>query len=380
MAIVSLIRCAGYDPAGVDRAVQDALDRLGGIGRFVKPGNRELLKVNLLVGSPPEKAITTHPSVVRTLIRLVRSAGGVPEVGDCCGFEGPPSAGRYRAACRLSGFKQVCDEQGVELVHLSADSVEVDNPIGRAFKRFTLARRAMDADLIVNLPKLKTHGLTLFTGGVKNNFGLLPGLLKPEMHLRAQGAEGFAQMLVDLLAAVRPALTVMDAVVGMEGDGPRNGRPKQVGAVIASADPVSLDAVACQIVGIRPQMVPTTRLAHEQGVGVGDLAQIKVLGESPEALRVVGFQIPAAPEALFRATGFLRFMQGRLVAKPALRAAACEACWVCVEHCPSVALSENGKAPVFDYDKCIRCYCCQELCPHDAIRLQRPLLARLLVR
>jgi uncharacterized protein (DUF362 family)/Pyruvate/2-oxoacid:ferredoxin oxidoreductase delta subunit len=363
----------------VDIAVRESIDLLGGISQYVKPGDRALLKFNLLVGAPPEKAITTHPAVVRAMIDQVRAAGATPLVGDCSAYEGPPNPGRYYSACRLSGIKQVCEEEEVELVHLSAESVEVENRQGRAFKRFTLAKGVVDADVIINLPKLKTHGLTLFTGGVKNNYGCLPGLHKAQMHLRAQGAETFSQMLVDLLLAVRPTLTVMDAVVGMEGDGPRNGRPKKIGAILASIDAVALDAVACEMVGIEPLMVPTTRLAHERGVGVGDLAQIELLGEPLETTRVADFQLSSGSD-FFGHTGVLRFLQGRLVAKPVLVAERCQGCWVCVEHCPAGALSKNGQLPAFDYGKCICCYCCQELCPNNAIELRRPLLARMLDR
>lgn len=377
---VSLVRCSDYEQDKIDTGVEEALVHLGGIQQYVKPGQRVLLKFNLLVGAAPEKAITTHPAMVRAMIRQVREAGGIPEVGDCCGFEGPPSLGRYIAACRQSGIKQVCDEEGVELVHLSAESVEVENLQGHAFMRFTLARRVVEADVVISLPKLKTHGLTMFTGGVKINFGCLPGLQKPEMHVRAQGIETFSQMLVDLMVAVHPTLTVMDAVVGMEGNGPRNGNPKQIGAILASTDPVALDAVACQIVGIQPLTVPTTRLANEQGVGAGDLARIEVFGESLDAMRVKDFRLATGSESMFRYRGLQRFLQSRLVAKPILVTERCKGDWICIEHCPATALSENGKYPSLDYDKCIRCFCCQELCPHDAMVLQRPLLARLLAR
>jgi len=375
---VSLVKCKDYEQARVDVAIAEALGLVGGIRQYVRPGDRALLKINLLAGAAPEKAVTTHPAVVRAIIGQVRAAGAIPLVGDCSGHEGPPNPGRYYSACRQSGIEQVCEEEGVELVHLSAESVEVENPQGRVFKHFTLAKEAVDADVLINLPKLKTHGLTLFTGGVKNNFGCLPGLLKAQMHLRAQGVEDFSQSLVDLLLAVQPTLTVMDGVVGMDGDGPRNGRPRQIGAILASADPVALDAVACEMVGIKPMMVPTTRLAHEQGVGVGDLAQIEVLGEPLEAMRVADFRLSSGSASLFRATGLLRFLQGMLLAKPVLVTERCKGCWVCVEHCPAGALSKDGRLPAFDYGKCIRCYCCQELCPNDAIELRRPLLARML--
>ena len=379
MSTVSVVKCSDYEPTEVHIAVRQSLDFLGGIKRYVKIGEQVLLKVNLLVGAPPEKAITTHPAVVRAIIDQVQAAGATPLVGDCSAYEGPPNPGRYYSACWRSGIQQVCEEEEVELVHLSAETVEVENPQGQVFKRFTLAKGVVDADVIISLPKLKTHGLTLFTGGVKNNYGCLPGLHKAQMHLRAQGAETFSQMLVDLLLAVRPTLTVMDAVVGMEGDGPRNGRPRQIGAILASTDAVALDAVACEMVGIEPLMVPTTRLAHERGVGVGGLAQIELLGEPLETTRVADFQLSSG-SGFFGHTGVLRFLQSRLVAKPVLVAERCQGCWVCVEHCPAGALSKNGQQPAFDYGKCICCYCCQELCPNNAIELRRPLLARMLDR
>ena len=379
MSTVSLIRCPDYHPLRVEGAAREAIDLLGGIQRFVRPGDRVLLKINLLDGAAPEKAITTHPAVVRALIHLVREAGGVPRVGDCAGIEGPPSLSRFRGACRRAGILAVCEEEGVELAHLSGASTEVENPAGRAFKRFTLARGVVEADVVISLPKLKTHGLMLYTGGVKNLFGCIPGLLKAQMHVRAQRPESFAQMLVDLLVAVRPALTVMDAVTAMEGNGPRNGRPRDVGAILGSTDPVALDAIACQIVGIPPEVVLTTRLAEEQGVGTGELARIEVRGESPGSIRVEGFRLPAGQSGLFQALGRVGFLKDRLVARPQAVADRCKGCWTCVEHCPVGALSKNGSIPAFDYRKCISCYCCQELCPHDAIVLRRPLVARWLM-
>lgn len=373
---VALVKCSTYDQAQVDSSVARALDLLGGIARFVKPKDRVLLKINLLVGAAPEKAVTTHPAVVRALIRQVRAVGAVPAVGDCSGGEGPPSETRFRNACKASGFAQVCDEEGVELAHLSAESLEVENPQGKAFRHFTLARAVVEADVVISLPKLKTHGLCLFTGGVKNNFGCLPGMTKMQMHARARGVEDFSQLVVDLMLAVRPALTVMDAVVGMDGDGPRNGDPKEIGALLASVDPVALDAVACEMVGIEPMMVPTTRLANEQGAGAGDLDCIEVLGDSIASRAVDDFRLPSGPEGFFHAKGVWRFLQARLVAKPTVAAERCRACWTCIEHCPVEALFKNGQVPVFDYEKCIRCYCCQELCPHDAIKLKQPVLAR----
>lgn len=376
ISTVSLVRCQNYDNSNIEAAVKKALELIGGIESYVKPGDRVLLKINLLTGDVPEKAVTTHPAIVRAMIHQVKAAGGIPQVGDCSGYEGASNPKRYFAACRSSGIMQVCEEEEVELLHLSAESVDAKNASGRIFKSFILSKQVLHADVLIFLPKLKTHGLTLFTGGVKNNFGCITGLNKAKIHLRAQDPETFSQMLVDLLGIVRPDLTVMDAVVGMEGNGPSNGSPKKVNAILASKDPVALDAVACKMVGIEPFMVPSTRLAHEQGIGIGDISHIDVLGEDLKDMRIEDFKLPSGTASFFRARGLMRFLRSMLLAKPSLVRENCKKCWICIEHCPSGALSKKRDYPSFNHKKCIRCYCCQELCPSNAIELKTPFLGR----
>src|SRR5659263_248680 len=290
---VSLVKCQTYEISNVEAAIEKALELIGGIGNYVRSGDSVLLKINLLTGDVPEKAVTTNPAIVRAMIHQVRKVGGIRLVCDCSGYEGKPNQKRYLDACRSSGIMQVCEEEKAEVVHLSAESVEVRNDSGRLYKNFILSKQVVDADVLISLPKLKTHGLTLFTGGVKNNFGCITGLNKAKMHLRAQDPETFSQMLVDLLGIVQPDLTVMDAVLGMEGNGPSNGTPKQVNAILASIDPVALDAVACKMIGIDPLMVPSTRLAHEQGIGTGDISHINIVGESLADLQIDDFKFPS---------------------------------------------------------------------------------------
>jgi len=370
------VRCQTYDPSNIEASIGKALGFIGGIESYVKPCDRVLLKINLLTGDVPEKAVTTHPAIVKAMIHQVRAAGGFPQVGDCSGYEGASNPKRYFNACRSSGIMQVCEEEKVEILHLSAESVDVKNPGGRIFKNFILSKQVQDVDVLISLPKLKTHGLTLFTGGVKNNFGCVTGLNKAKMHLRAQDPETFSQMLVDLLGIVQPELTVMDAVVGMEGNGPSNGAPRKVNAILASKDAVALDAVACMLVGIDPFLVPSTRLAHEQGIGVGDISRINIPGENLNDMKIDDFKLPSGTASFFRAKGLMRFLRSMLVAKPELVKERCKKCWICIEHCPSGALSKKGEYPSFDHKKCIRCYCCQELCPGNAIELNTPFLGR----
>ena len=376
ISAVSLVRCQTYDNSNIEPAIEKALKLIGGIESYVKPGDHVLLKINLLTGDVPEKAVTTHPEIVRTMIHQVKAAGGIPQVGDCSGYEGAANRKKYFAACRSSGIQQVCDEEETEILHLNAESIDAKNASGRIFKSFILSKQVLQTDVLISLPKLKTHGLTLFTGGVKNNFGCVTGLNKAKMHLRAQDPESFSQMLVDLLCIVRPALTVMDAVIGMEGNGPSNGMPRQVNAILASKDPVALDAVACTMIVLDPFIVPSTRLAHEQGMGTGDISRIYVLGEDIKDMHIENFKLPSGTASFFRARGLMRFVRGMLLAKPELVKERCKKCWICIEHCPSGALSKIEYYPSFDHKKCIRCYCCQELCPANAIELKTPFLGR----
>ena len=223
-ATVSIVRCETYDEEEVLRGLRRSIDLLGGIETFVKRGDRVLLKPNLLYGKPPEKAVTTHPSVVRGMIEIVREAGGVPSIGDSPGMES------LRKAAEKAGIKRVADETGCSLVEFDRPIVPPDRK-GKWFKQLEIDRSVLEADVIINLPKWKTHGQMLLTLGVKNLFGCIPGPRKALWHLKAgQDQERFARMLIDVYLTVRPALTLLDGIVGMDGNGPGSGRPVPLGA------------------------------------------------------------------------------------------------------------------------------------------------------
>jgi len=203
-------------------------------------------------------------------------------------------------------------------------------------------------------------------------------LNKAQFHVRAQGAENFSRMLVDLMLLIRPRLSIMDAIVGMEGDGPSNGDPRPIGAILAGRDPVAVDAVASALVGIEPFQVPTTRIGHRQGAGVGELDSIEMQGASLSDFEVRDFRLPSAPSLDIRLQGLIRPLRRRFLARPVVDHQRCQACWTCVLHCPTGAMTRGEKFPRYNPNECIFCYCCQEMCPHDAIRLEEPILARLL--
>ncbi len=361
---VSIIRCADYDREGMFAAIKQTLDLLGGIRAFVKPGERVLIKPNLLKASPPEAAVTTHPEVVRAVIRLVREAGGVPMVGDS------PGMGDFRKVCEKAGILDVVKEEGATLVELD-DPVEVKNQ-GR-FQRFEIARAAYEADAIINLPKLKTHGMTTLTGAVKNLFGCVPGKRKVQWHLNAGvNHELFAIMLNELCALLKPRLTIMDAVIGMEGNGPGSGDPRRIGVVIVGQDPVAVDVIASRVLGVAPERLPLIRAAAETRLGETRLDRISVLGESLSSVKIRHFRLP--PQAHFEwqlPEWARRSLKNTFTSKPVIDNHLCIQCGICQNHCPQKAI-ECGKAKLeIRYRDCIRCFCCQEFCPQGAITVGR---------
>ncbi|MBI2412750.1 MAG: DUF362 domain-containing protein [Deltaproteobacteria bacterium] len=362
MSSVSITRCASYETQEAYRAIKESIDLLGGMERFVSRGERILLKPNLLAGKPPETAVTTHPEVVRAIIRLVKEAGGVPIVGDS------PGLGTALKVADKCGVASVCREEGVELIDLKT-LVVAENPGGLTFKRLEVAKEALDCDGIINIPKLKTHAQMFLTLGVKNLFGCVPGKLKPQWHLSA-GVESshFAAMLLDLYSFLKPRLTVMDGIVGMEGNGPGAGDPREIGLVFASADAVALDTVATIVLGADPHDLPLLKAASIRGLKT-DINGIEVLGEEVSNVKVHGFKLPPLVSLNFadRLPYFLdKRLRRALTSRPSVERAKCTLCNICVQVCPAEVMAKTDGISI-DYDRCIRCYCCQEMCPEGAI-------------
>jgi len=379
MTNVSITRCATYDPIDVAIALDAALSPLGGMAAFVSPGQHVLLKVNLLSRALPEKAVTTHPELVRAVIRSVRQAGGDVTVGDSPG--GPNTAGGVRKIWEDSGIGAVCADEGVPLVLFddACTRVSVDN--AGLFNAFTLGQAVVDTDVLITLPKFKTHGLMMFTGAVKNLFGCIPGLEKAQYHLKVPDRDDFGSMLIDLLLACKPKLAIMDAIVGMEGEGPAGGTPRQIGAILASADSVALDVIASSMAGLDPMEVYSNKAAARRGLGPSSAEEVEVLGEDWHGLAPDHFQLPARDLAAKLPPWLARRMRGWTTSRPYLeREGDCTRCKKCQESCPVDAIVVGDSGPVFDHSTCIRCYCCQELCPPQAIGLKVPPIARFATR
>ena len=368
--IVAVVRCDSYDENAVEASVLDALIRLGGIKRFVKPGDRVLLKVNLLSASSPEKSITTHPSVVKAVVKQVQSAGGIPIIGDSPG--GPFNRRVLESAYAKSGMKAVSDETGAVL-NYDTGSKQVSYPEGKLLKKIDVINLLGEVDVVITLPKLKTHTLTRFTGATKILFGVVPGLTKPAYHMKFADVGLFSDMLLDILCYMKPALSLMDGVIGLEGDGPgTSGVPKKAGLIMASEDSVALDVVASSVIGMDPMDVPILRKAVDRGLSSGVLSDIEVSGEKVEVVRVP-FRQPSGDTGGIGKALASKTLRGLILKTTIAYPVAnknCVGCGVCMQNCPAAAISmESGKARM-NLSKCIRCYCCHELCPHKAVDLR----------
>jgi uncharacterized protein (DUF362 family)/ferredoxin-like protein FixX len=377
MSTVSIVKCETYETEKVHRAVEAALAPLGGISAFVEPGQRVLLKPNLLLPVRPERAITTHPAVVEAMVRLVQEAGGEPFIIDSPGGPLHNRPGMHRLY-RDTGLQEVAERTGVTL-HYDATAVQVPTPDGVLLKRLDLLKVWQEADVVISLPKFKTHGLTFITGALKNLFGLIPGMIKPGYHSKLPDVDHFCDMLLDIVACVRPALSLMDGVLGMEGDGPSmGGSPRHIGVLMASRDAVALDAVMCQIIGADPNQLALFHAAERRGWWPVEIA---IEGTPVDEVAIPDFRFSASKQAARAARGrgrMSRLAINTLIPRPVPRRKHCTACRDCVKMCPREAIAIVDKLAVVDYERCIRCYCCHEICPEAAIELKFSWMGRLL--
>jgi len=374
LSTVSLVRCEDYGPDKVVEAVSKSIDLLGGIARFVKKGDRVLLKPNLLSAQPPEKRITTDPSIVRAVAMMVMDAGGIPVIGDS------PALGSFSRVALKTGMMEIADQLDIEVVELN-DPMPVPLPSSSIFKKLELASQAIKADVVINLPKLKTHSQMLFTLGVKNMFGTVVAQRKAEWHYMAGvDRDSFASLLIDIYLCIRPALTILDGIWGMEGHGPANGKARRINIIAAAEDAIALDVAVCHMLGIPLRSFPLYRAAHKREIGKTDVRQIIFKGLSPEVFSIPDFEIPSLDSMGVLPGIFDGFTKHYLVSKPVQTENSCIECGRCSEICPADAIIMEGRKIIFDYDKCIRCYCCQEICPQNSIQFHRGLLVKILNR
>jgi len=365
---VSLVRCRTYEPSEVEGAVRQAVDLLGGISAFVRPGARVLVKPNMLTDAAPDTGIDTHPEVVRAVLRLVKSV--TPHV--VCG-DAPSVFGEKRDVDRvyeISGIRRVCVEEGVEMVYFN--SPRLRGP-------FPLTDQLDTCDCAVSVSKLKTHGLTVLTAGVKNCFGFVVGMNKLKIHRDFPHPADLCRTLVDIYELCRPHLSICDAVTAMQGEGPgSSGQLRTLGLVAASTDALALDVVLAQVMGLEPEDVPTNREGLRRAAAAGRPLDVALCGEPLDTFVAKDFLLPRTTFLHRIPRGLLSMARVLLRMRLDIDARHCQVCGLCAKSCPGHAIENRNGRMAIDPRRCILCLCCQEICPHGAVSIKKGLFLRLL--
>ena len=377
---VSLAECRTYDDAALEAALRHVLEPLGGLD-FVTPGMCVAVKVNLVSPMKPDTAATVHPAVVCALVKLLLERGAEVVIGDSPG--GVFNAAYLRLVYDVCGMKQA-ESAGARL-NDDFSQIEAEYPEAVQARSFPYAAWLSKADAIIDLCKLKTHGMMGLTCAVKNFFGSIPGTQKPEFHYRYPKAEDFANVLVDLYEYSKPRLCICDAVIGMEGNGPTQGTPREIGCLLAAKNGHALDLVAAGLIGLGAKDVPTLQAAIRRGLVPAEPSALSICGD-PARFAVSDYKtVPSQSNVFFMVLGdgipgkIADFVAGRILTPfPKLEADLCVGCGKCATVCPARAITMRKGKPHIDRSKCIHCFCCQEFCPKGAMRVGRHLLMRLL--
>lgn len=317
----------------------------------------------------PEFNVTTHPSVVEGVAELVLEAGATPAIGD-----GPGGTGYdINSVYEITGMADVARRLNLELVNLrEAGSRSVQH----GEREFFLTRVLDRFDKLISLSKLKTHSLTIFTGAIKNTYGLIPGFQKAGYHKKYPYMKDFSEFTVHVYMAVKPTLNIMDAVEGMDGNGPSGGRTRKIGALLLSEDGVALDKVALELVNRKKRTISTLESAEKLQAGNTDPYQIHILGAKPEEFDIDDFRFPKNPQFSLVPRWVINLFAPLVWVRPYLQKNLCNSCQTCAKSCPVEAITMVDNYPRFNYHKCISCFCCSEVCPQGALYLKRSLAAK----
>jgi uncharacterized protein (DUF362 family)/NAD-dependent dihydropyrimidine dehydrogenase PreA subunit len=342
--------------------VRQAVDRAFELFPLELRGKSVLIKPNVLRASEASEGIVTHPAVLRAVVEKVETMGPAAiVVGDNPGLF---SYGANEASFQQTGLMEAAKGY---YQNIGNDSLQVDfNP--EFMPVVSLSRIVLEADIIISLPKFKTHGLTVITGALKNSYGFLPGAQKAKLHQAGGSPERFHEVVVEVFRLRVPDFFLVDAVVGMEGNGPASPDLREVGLILASDNAVALDAVMATMMGCEPGLLRFLQKAREMGLGPYDLNQIEVIGELK---KLPNFKLPPlGGEAILQNETIQSMICQKALLRPQADPELCSGCGTCIAQCPVSALSMNGDLPQVDADTCITCFCCQEICPEKAITLR----------
>lgn len=380
MSEVSIVKCDNYESAELKRALTESINAIGGLD-MIKPGMTVGIKLNLVAGAKPEKAVTTHPAAAAELVKLLKERGAKVICGDSPG--GLYNSIYVNRIYSVSGMK-LLEKAGAEL-NSDFSEKNTEYPNAKVLKDFRYTAWLDKCDVIINFCKLKTHGMMGMSAAAKNMFGTIPGTLKPEYHFRFPDYEKFAAMIVDIDEYFKPVLSIVDAVEGMEGNGPTMGTPRHIGAIIASASPHKADLVCAEVIGQKHENLPILNEAILRGLCPDDISKLDIYGNVAD-FKINDYQnITHAKSMLFKkenggilANGISGFIQSALRSRPKLEEKDCIGCGICCDICPANAIKIEDKKPVINKNLCITCFCCQEFCPKGAMKVYRPLIARIL--
>lgn len=380
---VYIVKCDSYEKA--PEQLEKLLAMMGGMKLFAQKGEHITLKANLLAAAAPGKAVSTHPAVVAAVGSMAKREGAVPLIADS-----PGSGYRYTEATLRRLYVSCQMDKAAELAGIALNwdtGYETTAfPDGRVMKRIEVIRPVIEADGVFNLCKMKTHLFMHMTGAVKNHFGIIPGLSKVGYHAKLQDKGRFADMLLDLALFTASRLSIMDAVLAMEGQGPgASGTPRQVGLLLASENPVALDVVAAEIMGLPREQNPVIMAAERRSLSPCRIEEVEVVGEPLSDIRIPDYVLPETVDGLGLSNNnnpvMGKLFRSVLTQYPAVIMEKCAGCGVCRDACPqkAIVLAGSGeKKARIDKKHCIRCYCCHELCPHRAVVLRKNPIAKLL--
>ena len=377
--IVSVAKCDSYESETVRSALKELLKPFGELS-FIKPGAKIIIKANLVSMMKPDSAATTHPELLKALCEMLIEKGASVVVGDSPG--GLYNSSYVNLVYNVTGVKSVL-ETGA-LLNQNFEHKHAMNPGGKVLGELEYTSYLDEADAIINFCKLKTHGMMGMSACVKNLFGCIPGTFKPEYHYKYPNHADFADMLVDLNERFRPALCIVDAVVGMEGNGPTMGTPRKIGCLLASGSPYCCDRVCAKIIGLDPDELETVIAAKNRGLE----SEFTLCGDDPGQFTVPDYDLVRERKDMsfdHEFSGLLgkfvgSFLRGALSSKPKVSKSECVGCQKCFQICPAKAIRMVKGKPVIARKRCIRCFCCQEFCPKGAMKVKRPLIAKILNR
>ena len=376
---LSIVPCATYEKDEVKAALSALLESIGGLD-WVENGMRIAIKANLVTFAKPEEAVTTHPSLICALIELLKTRGASVVVGDSPG-------GLYNATF-LNKVYSVCGLHAVEEAggELNRDFSQSEAHFEDAWvaRDFLYTSYLDNCDAIINFCKLKTHGMMGMSAAAKNMFGVIPGTIKPEYHFRFPNPADFARMIVDIdeYFAPKMKLCIADAIVGMEGNGPTQGTPRKIGAILASTSPHKLDLAASKLIGLSAEEIPTLIAARERGLIPESIDELNICGDL-DTLAISDYKNIAVKSSLLfdsKSKLFGKIAKRALEAKPYVVGKECRGCKKCKQICPAQAIKMVDNKPVIDRKKCIKCFCCQEFCPFGAMKVHRTMLAKILTK